>query len=247
MKRLALIAVLGLATSFAAKAESLNCNIESDYTFSQQGRTLIFSRDTAPGKRIMIQDSRLIIDGRDLALSAEDKQRVGQFEAEMRLLIPEARQVTAEAVDIAFTALIEVSQAFNGEHDNPTVAKLRNARNELRNSIAKDPAIAINDDIGDKIIDPIITDFVPDIVGAAVKQALSLAFSGDEAKVRAFEKRMDNMGKEIETRVEARAKKLEPLARSMCSRVRNMDKIEQGISVRLSNRQQINLLDTRAP
>ena len=88
---------------------------------------------------------------------------------------------------------------------------------------------------------------MPDVVGAAIKQALSLVFSGDDAKAKAFEARMDKMGKEIETKVDARAKKIEPLAQAICSRVRNMDKIEDGISVRLSNKQKINLLETKAP
>ncbi len=247
MKHLVLIAAISAASVFPVHAESLHCNFESDYTFSQQGRTLVFTRDAAPGKRIMIQDSRLIVDGKDLSLSAQDKQRIAQFENEMRLLIPQVKQVTGEAIDIAFTALIEVSRALNGEQNNSTVTKLQNSQVALRNSIAKDPAIIINDDIDGKIIEPIITDFIPDVVGAAIKQALSLAFSGDEKKAKAFEARMDKMEKEIETKVEARAKKLEPMAQAMCSRVRNMDRIEDSISVRLSNKQRINLLDTKAP
>lgn len=247
MKRLALVAALALGISFSAHAGSRQCNFESDYKFSQQGRTLVFSKDAMPGKRIFIQDGRLIIDGKELTLSSEDKSRVSEFESEMRLLVPQMKYVTGEAIDIAFSALIEVSHALNGEQNNPTVIKLRNAQVSLRNSLNKDPALIINGDIDEKIIEPIVTDFVPDVVGAAVKQALSLAFSGDEAKAKAFEKRMDNMGKEIETKVEARAKKLEPLADAMCDRVRHMDKIESAITVRLSNREKINLLDTKAP
>ena len=247
MKRLALITALSLGASFSVQAESLQCNFESDYEFSQQGRTLIFSRETAPGKRIMIQDGRMVIDGKELTLAAEDKARIAEFESETRLLIPQVKLVTKEAIDIAFTALIEVSRALNGEQNNPTVKKLQNAQIALHNSLNKNPALIINDDMDEKIIEPIVTDFVPDVVGAAIKQALSLAFSGDDAKAKAFEARMDKMGKEIETKVEARAKKLEPLAQAMCSRVRNMDKIEDGISVRLSNKQKINLLETKAP
>ncbi len=247
MKRLALITALGFASSFSAQAESLKCNFESDYEFSQQGRTLIFSRDAAPGKRIMIQDGRMVIDGKELKLAADDMARIAEFENETRLLIPQVKLVTKEAIDIAFTALIEVSRALNGEQNNQTVKKLQNAQLALHNSLNKNPALIMNGDIDEKIIEPIVTDFVPDVVAAAIKEALSLAFSGDDAKAKAFEARMDKMGKEIETKVEARAKKLEPLAQAMCSRVRNMDKIEDGISVRLSNKQKINLLETKAP
>lgn len=247
MNRLALISAFSFGAAFSAQAASLKCNFESDYTFSQQGRTLIFSRDAAPGKRILIQDSRLIVDGKDQVLSVRDKQRVGEFENEMRLLIPQVKLVTAEAIDIAFAALVEVSRALNGEQSNATVKKLHAAQIALHDSINKDPTLIINNDIDAKIIEPIVTDFVPDIVAAAIKQALSLAFSGDDKKARAFEARMDNMGKQIEAKVDARAKKLEPLAQAMCARVRNLDKIEDGIGFQLSNREKINLLDTKAP
>lgn len=247
MKRLALITALSFAASFSAHAESLECNFESNYEFSQQGRTLIFSRDTAPGKRIMIQDGRMVIDGKELKLSSNDKARITEFEHETRLLIPQFKLITSEAIDIAFSALIEVSRGLNGEQNNPTLKKLQSAQIALHNSLSKNPAVLFNDDIDGKIIEPIVTDFVPDVVAAAVKQALSLAFSGDDAKAKAFEVRMDKMGKEIETKVEARAKKLEPLAQAMCTRVRNMDKIEDSISVRLNNQQKINLLDVKAP
>jgi hypothetical protein len=247
MKRLALIAALGFSASFSAQAESSNCNFSSNYEFSQQGRTLIFSRDSAPGKRILIQDGRLVIDGKELKLSAEDKGRVTEFENETRLLIPQVKLVTREAIDIAFTALIEVSRGINGEQNNPTEKKLQSAQIALHKSLNKNPEILFNDDIGEKIIEPIITDFVPDVVAAALKQALSLAFSGDEQQAKAFEARMDKMGKEIELKVEARAKKLEPLAQAMCDRVRNMDKIDDSISVSFSNNRKLNLLDTKAP
>jgi len=251
MKLLVLATALSLCAVSTAHAHtqgsSVQCNFESDYTFSQQGRTLIFSKDKAPGKRIMIQDSRLIVDGKDVELSPEDRRRVGEFEDEMRLLIPQVKQVTTEAIDIAFLALIEVSRGLNGEQDNSTIRKLQNAQINLRNSINKNPELVINDDIDAKIIEPIIADFVPDVASAALRQALSLVFSRDEEKAKAFEKRMDAMGDEIETKVEARAKKLEPLAQAMCSRVRNMDRIEDSIGVRLGNKEKINLLNTKAP
>lgn len=247
MRRLALFVSLALGLTFSVQAKSQQCHFESDYKFSQQGRTLVFSREASPGKRILIQDGRMVIDGKEMNLASEDKARVSEFENEIRLLIPQVKYVTGEAIDIAFTAMIEVSRALNGEQNNQTVVKLQNAQLNLRRSLHTNPTLIINDDIDEKIIEPIVTDFVPDVVGAAVKQALSLAFSGDEEKARAFEKRMDNMGKEIETKVKVRAKKLEPLADAMCDRMRHIDKIESGLNVRLDNKQKINLLETSAP
>jgi len=247
MNRLAVVAVISLGVSFSAQAENLQCNFESDYTFSQQGRTLIFSRDSGPGKRIMIQDGRMVIDGKEISLGVEDKRRVTEFENETRLLIPQVQQVSHEAVDIAFNTMIEVSRALNGDADNQTVKKLEGARIALHQSLGKDPMFVMNGDFDGKIIEPIVTDFVPDVVSAALKQALSLAFSGDDKKAKEFEARMDNLDKNIKATVEVRAKRLEPLANAMCSRLQGMDKIEDSISVRLSNKEKINLFNTKAP
>ena len=250
MKRLVLTAALSLLASFSAQAESTSfkCDFDSHYKFSQQGRTVIFSQDSAPGKRIMIQDSRLVIDDKELLLSMQDKQRVAEFENEMRLLIPQIKQVTSEAVDIAFAALIEVSRGLTAEqNNNDTIKILKNAQSALHRSIAKNPAQLINGDIDEKIIDPIVTDFVPELVSAAVKQALSLAFSGDQKTADAFEARMKKMGDNIDATVKVKAKNLEPLAEAMCQRMRKMDKIEDGFTLRLSNKEKINLFDTKAP
>jgi len=73
MKRLILASAIAFSASASAHAESMQCSFESDYSFSQQGRTLIFSKAKAPGKRILIQDGRMVIDGSELNLSAEDR------------------------------------------------------------------------------------------------------------------------------------------------------------------------------
>jgi hypothetical protein len=71
------------------------------------------------------------------------------------------------------------------------------------------------------------------IAGAAVTSTLAVAFSGDERKAEQFERRMERMGDEIERKVEHRAEALEPLVERMCARTRELDRIEQGLAMRI--------------
>ena len=66
-------------------------------------------------------------------------------------------------------------------------------------------------------------------------------FAGEE-KAKAMEARMDTMDKDLDARMEARAKSLEPLAQAMCQRIRRMDGIDDSLEVRLPNGNPINFL-----
>jgi len=68
-------------------------------------------------------------------------------------------------------------------------------------------------------------------------------FAGEE-KTKAMEARMDAMDKQLDVRVEARAKALEPLANAMCKRIQRMDAIDDSLEVRLPNGKPINFIES---
>jgi hypothetical protein len=53
---------------------------------------------------------------------------------------------------------------------------------------------------------------------------------------------MERMGDEIERKVEKRAEALEPLVESLCESTRELDRIEQGLAVRLDGGERLDLL-----
>jgi len=71
--------------------------------------------------------------------------------------------------------------------------------------------------------------------------AIKSAFGG-EMQRDSLEKRIERMEREIDTRVEARAKALEPLAENMCRRLKRMDALDDGLQVRLPNGEPLQLL-----
>lgn len=241
--QLRLLAVLlALAIAPVAQAKDLQCRMHSDYHLQLHGQAFVFSRDNGPARRVVLGGGHLYIDGRDVALTAADQQRVDNYESELRKLLPEAHQVALEAVDIAFSALTEVARGFADNGRSPVVGQLEQAHRRLRGQIDHDVAFVFNSDIDAEAIKPVIAEFVPEITAAAVKSALTIALSGDDAKSKAFEARMDAMGDNIDAKVKLRADALEPLLRSMCQRTQRMDAIEGGLSLRLGDGMSLDLL-----
>jgi len=250
MKYAALAATLLLASSSVQaqrdKHDGRNsCDVSSRYSVSTHQRAFMFTQDDRKPAEIGIGGGRIFIDGGEAKLSAADHQRVRQLEAEMHDLIPEVRRVTAEAVEIAFAALSEVARGLASD-PQATIARLESAHQRVRREISAQPLTAFNDDAMEAVIKPILTEYVPDIVGGAVSSALTAAFSG-EKKAKEFEARMQRMERELDTRVEARAKALEPLADAMCARLRRMDALDDTLEFRLPDGESLQLLRVERP
>ncbi|HMB57558.1 MAG TPA: DUF2884 family protein [Arenimonas sp.] len=250
MKHSILFAALLLAAGVAQAGDRTHisthsCNVDSRYSLSTYRSAFVLSRDKGgTPARITIGGGKLFIDGREAELSADDRQRVGQFEGELRQLMPQVQKVTSEAIDIAFTALVEVARGMSGSPD-ATVAKLEKSHMQALKEINSRPSILFSrDDHADavgKIIQPILSDYVPEITGSAVTLAMKAVFASD-AERKAIEARMDKMSNELDTRVNARAEALEPLADAMCDRMRHMDQIDNAITYRLPSGQPLELL-----
>jgi hypothetical protein len=245
MRRRLLAVMLALAIAPATQARDLECEMHSDYHLQMHGQAFVFTRDSGTRERIVIGGGRLFVNDREVTLNATDQERINRFESELRQLLPEARQVASEAVDIAFTALTEVARGFADHGDRTLVDDLEQAHRHLRGQIDRNGAFVFNGDIDAEVIKPIITEFVPEITGAAVKTALTIAFSGDSEKSKAFQARMDAMGKQIDVKVKARAEALEPLARSLCQRTQRLDAIEGGLTLRLDDGSKLDLLQSK--
>lgn len=244
MKQLLTLALLLAAGQAAAHEDAhvnLNCDVGSDWSVAPYRSAFLFTRGEGSARtEVGIGGGRLFVDGKEVTLAGEDQRRIAGIESELHALEPELRQVGREAVDIAFSALVEVARGLSSTPDK-TIAELQRGRVRALADIDRQPMGVFNGDAMEGIVQPIIERFVPDIVGGAVSSALSAAFSG-EAKRNEFQARMDRMQKELDTRVDARAKALEPLARQMCGRLERMDALDNALAARLPNGEPLQLL-----
>ena len=245
MKGTAIGTALLLASGLAQAHTTINgghvgCDIDSKYSLSAYRSAFVFDqRDGTPG-RIAIGGGKMFIDGHEAVLSTGDRERVAQIESQLRILLPKVRQVTGEAIDIAFAALAEVARGLSND-PGATIANLESAHRRARSQIDSKPLAVFDDKELSGVIAPIITEFVPDIVGGALSMGLKMAFAGEE-KAKAYEARMERMEHELDAKVEARAKALEPLAESMCENLKEIDRVDNALEFRLPDGRQLELL-----
>lgn len=234
---------LAFACGVQAKERNIDvsCNVNSDYQVSLSGDAFVFENDRGRDTRVVLGGGKLFLNGKPAVLSAADQKRADAFESELRLLVPESRQVAVEAVSIAIDALSEVSIALSGDERKRTDYDKARAKALAAANNSKTLPI-FNDADMEGIVDPIVAEFVPDITGSALGFAMRAMFAGEE-KTKAMDARMDAMDKELDARVEARAKALEPLAQAMCKRIQRMDAIDDSLEVRLPDGKPINFLE----
>lgn len=245
MKTAALVLASALAfasaPSFAhGNAGSKECNVHSDWSVRPHRLAFVFSREGHVPAEVGIGGGRLFVDGREQKLGAADHARIARLEKEMHAALPQLREVVLEAVDIAFTALTEVARGLAVE-PRRAVADLEQAHKRVRAQVERRPLTALDGDAIGRTIGPIIGEFVPQIVGGAVRGALSAAFGGEQ-KAQDFEKKMQRMEKELDAKVELRARELEPLAEALCQRMQAMDRIDDELEYRLPDDGRLELL-----
>lgn len=233
------LALLALAAS--AQAREINCNIESDYDFSLNERSVIFTRESGVPKWVVIRGDTLFVDDRWVALSAEDRRRVAGFDRGIRQAMPLARQIARDATDIAFTTLAEVAVGFSSDATK-TRAKLEQARKQIDARLARSvTATQFNSsDLGDGIGEA-IAEVMPTLIGDIVGGAVSAALSGDTSRLQG----MENLDKQIEARVEPRAKALEQRADQLCSKLKELDGLDNALAYRLPGGGTLNLLEEK--
>ena len=242
------LSVLVLALAGAASAASahdpgrsdhhLGCDVGSDYSVRPVRRAFVFRQDALPHE-VGIGGGRLFIDGNEVIVSDADHARLRQMEGEFHALVPEVQQIATEAVDIAFTALTEVARELSSD-PGQTVASLEASHRRSMARMRSTPLALFDEDAMADVVQPILRDYLPEIIGGAVRTAIKAAFTiGKDGDLQA---RMDRMQHELDTRVDARAKALEPLAERMCTRLRRIDALDDALDVRTADGRPLDLL-----
>jgi hypothetical protein len=240
---IALALALAFAGAPAFAGSNINghkCDVHSDWSVRTHRLAFVFAQEGHQPGEVGIGGGRLFIDGKEQQLSAADHARLSRMEAEMHAMLPQLQKVAVEAVDIAFSALVEVARGLASDPQR-SVADLENARARLRRQMESRPLAALDGDAIGRTIGPILGEFIPQIVGGAVSNALSAAFGG-EKKSQDFEKRMQRMEQELDAKVERRARELEPLADALCGHLQAMDKIDDELEYRLPDGGRLELL-----
>ncbi|TDR38948.1 hypothetical protein DFR29_11891 [Tahibacter aquaticus] len=250
MKRLLLAAALGLSLSATAAAHERghhfnSCGVDSNYSVSFEQGGLLFARDEGKPGRVLMRKGHLEIDGRELALSDADRARVAEFEATVRALVPQAKAIARDAVDIAYTAVSEVAATFSKTADNSaTRHRLEGLRDEfkqrLNDSFDRRPW---SEDEFEKLFEQAMSDLMPVIIGEVAGTAIAIALSGDEAGAAELEKRASKLEQDIEKRIDTQTVQLAARVAALCPMVASLNRIESGLELRLDEGRRLDLFD----
>jgi hypothetical protein len=247
MKRLLLAATLALTVATGAQAGNRNlssCGLESKYDVVLDRSGLQFSREDGKPGRIVMNKGSLTIDGREVSISEADRARIAEYEAVVRALVPQAKGIARDAVDIAYTAVSEVAAAFSPTADSgATRQRLGVLRDEFKqrvdDSFEKRPW---SEDEFDNAVEQAMTDLMPVILGELVGSAISIALSGDEARAKELEQRAEKIERDIERRIDTQTAQLAARVATLCPMMAKLDTIESALDVRVDGTR-INLFD----
>lgn len=223
-------------------ADAVRCRVDSDYALSVSERSVVFTRDDATPKAVVMRQGRLFVDGRWRELSPADRARVEAFERGAREAMPEAQQLGRDAADIAFAALSEVAAGFSSD---PAAAQARYAkvRAQLDARLARSVTAThfSADELGRGIAEA-VGEVIPSLLGDIVGGAISAAFSGDASRLQ----RLEQLDAQIEAQVQPRAKALEQRAQALCRRMQALDALDDALELRIDERP-LDLIEADAP
>ncbi|WP_161786967.1 DUF2884 family protein [Noviluteimonas dokdonensis] len=235
-----LVVALALACG-AATAKNIECDVDSDYDLNVTDKSVVLTRQTGTPKAIVMRNGRMFVDDKWVSLSKDDSKRIADYEQHIRATLPLAAQIGRDAADIAFTALGEVATGLSSRPEE-TRAALARSRADVDKRLER--AVTANRFNGNELgrsIENAISEVLPLVIGDIVGGAISAAFSGDEARIE----RMNNLDKEIERRVEPRAKQLEMRAENLCRRMEALDAIDNALVYRLPDGRRLDLIDAK--
>lgn len=239
------MAIGGGAHAKGYQINDVHCGYSTDYDVSVQPAGIAFSRtDGHPGD-VFMHDGHLRVDGREVAVSADDAGRLRQYEQNVRSLMPEVAGIAREGVTIGFAALRTVLMTFadNEGERREMVARLDQNREQA--------LVRIDDTLGkgvwkrhemDDVIGQGIQSSVSDLVGKVAGAAVTAALSGDDSKVAALQARADTLDETIDKEIDGRSDALNRRADALCPRFSALEQLQQQFQFRLQDGSRLKLV-----
>ena len=248
MKATLLSLALGAAALSApafAHTHIRSCGVHSDYSLTIKPDRLVFERKHGAPADVEIAGGTLTVDGRPVAVSADDAKRLRDAEREIRSLVPEVKGIARDAIAIAFDAVAQVAAAFasDGDAARASAERIARAGREIDRRIAGTDRFDNWQDADiDELVESTVGTLVPEIVGNVTAQALKVAFTGDEAAAAELEARADGIERSVDRAVEKQAAALEARAESLCPRLRALARVESDLDLRLADGSRLDLV-----
>lgn len=232
-----------------AQAQDLadTCRAVSSYDLTVAPDHLLFDRSTPVPRRIELRNGRADLDGKPLRLSAEQVDRLALFEHDLRALVPKAKAVAQDGVDLAVRALRE--EAAGLRLGAPTLqqldARLAARSAELKQRIAA--STSTRDWHGEALErwgEQVAAEIQPIVASDLASQALAALALGDLEAAAALRERAANLAANLRPRLERRMQALRPRIQGLCPSIRHLYELQRG--VRGENGRALDLVEIEA-
>lgn len=240
------VAALAVFSALAAgHAAAQTCHTSSNYEITLIGGALQFDRKSSPPQRLEMRRGILSADAKVIGLGADDRKRVAAFETKVRELIPRIKVIAQRGVDLMVVAIRE--EAVRASPDSAARPEL-NARIDARAQALK---TRIANSTTSKEWQPaamsgymatILTDVAPLISGDLAQKALDLTMKGDFGGVLALKDEASALRGSLEKRIQAKLDLLQPEIYKLCPALRELDRLESGVSRPLPDGSRLDLI-----
>lgn len=183
---------------------------------------------TAENSKQLTIDSfgELYVDGQAITLTDDQKVALSNYADSLRVQLPQVANIALDGVKLAGVALDEVAQAFNLQGLDSLNGLMDELHVEISDTFYQQGAFVMGErtfnEFGENFEDKFET-HMEEAVESAMMQSIGsiLMMVGSEmvssgGDMESFETRMENMGKQIEERIELQAKQLEEKANGLC-------------------------------
>lgn len=234
-----------------AQAQDLadTCRASSSYDLTLGSDRLVFDRAALapPPRRVELRDGRIDADGTPLRTNAEQVDRMALFEHDLRALVPKARAVARDGVDLAVQALrAEAAGLRLGADTQRRLDAILDARAAgLKQRI--ETSASTRDWQGEAFerwTEDVAAEIVPLLAADLGAQALAAAAGGDLEAAAALRDRAAGVATDLRPRLERRMQALRPRIEALCPAIRHLYELQRG--VRDANGRPLALLEIEA-
>lgn len=250
----AIFCVIAAVYSTPSVASDKKCKIDLSYGLvvnKNQIRVLEESRTVA---QINYRE-QLFIGGRQVNLSRDEISLVREYAKGLHYVVPKMIVLASEGVDFAIDTIDQVYRGIVGsDHDSyEKVHKaMKRARNEIRENFryASDHYFVAPGSL--EQVDDFVDQQIEEQYGAAISTSLggiltaigglNSADGNTQDRMRALSKRLEAMSVQLEQEVEDRAGTLRDKARWYCSKMEQLNSIEEKLRATVKQFEPLNII-----
>jgi hypothetical protein len=223
--------VAGSAT--AQDVGQMSCGVASSYDLTVRTDALLFERPEVAPRSVRMHDGSLATDGRAVALRPDEQDRVALFERDVRALVPKAKAIASDGVDVAARAVREEAgraspgSLSSGELDRTLASRVAEIKRRIAASQSTRDWQA---DAMRAYAQEIVSDITPLLTQEVGGEAMQLAMNGDLEGAAALRDRVADVSTGGQARVIARLEStLRPRVQALCPAVRQLVELQSGL------------------